>query len=160
MSYFGFNLQIQYRPQICIFIVFIRPFYIRFGRLPKKFWKYRKPILQWKNTFEAGFLPEYWKLSKTAPMPYMSYGSLPSVTFSEFLNRCLWRYLALKLFILFLTNQNAPRSVVCFTTLFGGARVSPEENDRWRRKKFASLNCRFLSLISLNSFNLNLLYKI
>ena len=138
----------------------IRPFYIRFGRLPKKFWKYRKPILQWKNTFEAGFLPQYWKLSKTAPMPYMSYGSLPSVTFSEFLNRCLWRYLALKLFILFLTNHNAPRSVVCFTTPIGGARVSSEENDQWRRNNFSYLNSPILSLISLKSFKLFLLYKI
>ena len=85
-----------------------------FWQVAKKFWKYRKPILQWKNTFEAGFLLQYWKLSQTAPMHVSSYRALPTVNFSEFLKRCLWWYLALKLIILFLTNHAVCIPTLCF----------------------------------------------
>ena len=63
--------------------------------------------MQWKNIFENLFLSQYAKLSQMAPMSIRSYGALPTVNFSEFLNCCLWWYLALKLIILFITNHNA-----------------------------------------------------
>ena len=80
-----------------------------------------------------------------------------SVTFSEFLNRCLWRYLALKLIILFLTNHNAPRSVVCFPTPHSG-----KSGGKLSKKSshFALQNRQISSLIRVKLFNFILFYKI